>query len=165
MGLSWEESYLGQMRTLAGDDRTLVMIGARAVVRDPDGRVLLIKRSDNGHWAYPAGAMELGETIAECAVRELREEAGLNATALTLAGIYSNVDNIHTPNIFGHTYQFISVVFRIDAYDGELVRVTDETTDAVFYPIDALPDGLSPSVARTLKDLEAFEVSGQPFVY
>jgi ADP-ribose pyrophosphatase YjhB (NUDIX family) len=157
MGLSWEESYLGGLRILAGDDRTLIVVGARCVLRDADGRVLLIKRSDNGAWAYPAGTMELGESISDCAIREVREETGLIATALTLIGIYSNVEHVNTPNMFGHKYQFISVVFRIDAYEGELVRETDETTDAVFYPVDALPEGLSNSVVRTLKDLEAFE--------
>jgi ADP-ribose pyrophosphatase YjhB (NUDIX family) len=164
MGLSWEESYLGQIRTLAGDDRVLIVVGARCVLRDADGRVLLIKRSDNGVWAFPAGTMELGESISECAVREVREETGLNATEVTLIGIYSNADQISIPNMFGHRYQFISVVFRVDAYDGELVRVTDETTDAAYYPVDALPEGVSASVARTLKDLEGFERSNRPIV-
>jgi 8-oxo-dGTP pyrophosphatase MutT (NUDIX family) len=50
---------MGQLRILAGDERTLILVGARCVVRDGDGRVLLIKRSDNGEWALPAGSMEL----------------------------------------------------------------------------------------------------------
>jgi hypothetical protein len=66
--ISWAESYLGQLRALAGD-RTLMFVGARCVVRDADDRVLLIQRSDNGLWALPAGAMELGESIAGCAAR------------------------------------------------------------------------------------------------
>ena len=65
MASSWEESYLGQIRTLAGAERTLIVIGARNIVRDDQGRVLLIKRSDNGYWAFPAGTMELGESISE----------------------------------------------------------------------------------------------------
>ncbi len=161
MGLSWEESYLGQIRTLAGDDRTLIVVGARCVLRDADGRVLLIKRSDNGLWAYPAGTMELGESISDCAIREVREETGLIATAVTLIGINSNVDHVGTPNMYGHKYQFISVVFRVDAYSGELVRVTDETTDAAFYPVDGLPEVLGDSVRRTLKDLEIFEATNR----
>ncbi len=164
MGLSWEESYLGGLRTLAGSDRQLIAIGARCVLRDADGRVLLIKRSDNGIWAFPAGTMELGETIAECAAREVWEETGLTATALTLIGIHSNVEFINTPNMYGHRYQFISVVFRVDAYEGDLVRVTDETTDAAFYPVDAFPEQLSGSVVRTLKDLESFQATNQTVV-
>ncbi|HEY1487350.1 MAG TPA: NUDIX domain-containing protein [Micromonosporaceae bacterium] len=160
MASSWEESYLGQIRTLAGDERTLIVIGARNIVRDDQGRVLLIKRSDNGFWAFPAGTMELGESISECAVREVFEETGLNARAVTLVGIYSNVEHVGTPNMFGHKYQFITVVFRVDAYDGELVRVTDETTDAAFYRPEDLPEPLSDSIRRTLDDLEAFEKTG-----
>jgi ADP-ribose pyrophosphatase YjhB (NUDIX family) len=159
MGLSWEESYLGQIRTLAGDDRTLIMLGARCILRDPAGRVLLIKRSDNGLWAMPAGAMELGETISDCARREVLEETGLTAHDVTLFGVYSNVENATTPNMYGHKYQFVSMAFRVESYDGELLRATDETTDAAFYAPDEFPETLSGSVRRTLKDLERFESS------
>src|SRR5436190_23625475 len=89
MALSWDESYVGQLRALAGPERTLITMGARSVLRDADGRVLLIKRSDNGLWAYPAGTMELGETMRECAVREVLEETGLVARAVTPFGLYT----------------------------------------------------------------------------
>ena len=79
---SWAESYMGQLRTLAGDQHTLMLLGAGCVVRDEAGRVLLVKRSDNGAWALPAGSMELGETMRECAIREVREETGLVPLAM-----------------------------------------------------------------------------------
>jgi ADP-ribose pyrophosphatase YjhB (NUDIX family) len=161
MGLSWEDSYLGQLRTLAGNDRVLIIVGARCLVRDDQGRILLIKRADNGRWALPAGTMELGETISECATRELWEETGLQTRALTLIGIDSNVGQSHTPNMFGHAYQHIAVAFRIDEYEGALLRTTDETTDAAFYPTDALPADVSGSVGRTLADLAVFERTGR----
>jgi 8-oxo-dGTP pyrophosphatase MutT (NUDIX family) len=66
VSVAWDESYQGQLRALAGDDRPLLFIGARCVVVDEDDRVLLIRRADNGEWALPAGAMELGESIGEC---------------------------------------------------------------------------------------------------
>jgi ADP-ribose pyrophosphatase YjhB (NUDIX family) len=157
--ISWAESYVGQLRALAGD-RTLMFVGARAVVRDPAGRVLLIERSDNGHWAMPAGAMELGESIADCARREVSEETGLRATAVTPFAFYTGPDRTVT-NMYGHTYQIFTIAFRVDGWDGELVTVTDETTDAVFYPPGDFPAPISPSVAETLDDLAAFERTGQ----
>jgi ADP-ribose pyrophosphatase YjhB (NUDIX family) len=158
-GIPWADSYLGQLRALAGE-RTLLFVGARAVVRDDTGRMLLIRRADNGHWAVPAGAMELGESIADCAARELFEETGLRATALTPYALYTGPASTHT-NMYGDTYQLFIVAFRIDAWSGELLTVTDETTDAGFYAPGEMPEPLAPSVRETLKDLSWYEDTGQ----
>ncbi|SCF02451.1 ADP-ribose pyrophosphatase YjhB, NUDIX family [Micromonospora haikouensis] len=155
MSISWADSYVGQLRALAGD-RTLMFVGARAVVRDSAGRVLLIRRSDNGQWAMPAGAMELGESIADCAVREVREETGLRALRVGAFALYTGPDRI-TTNMYGHTYQVFTVAFRVEDWDGELVRATDETTDAGFFHRDRFPAPLSASVTETLADLDVFE--------
>ena len=56
----FEESYLGQVRKLVGNKK-IIVTGARAVVQDPEGRILLIRRRDNRKWAMPAGAQELDE--------------------------------------------------------------------------------------------------------
>jgi ADP-ribose pyrophosphatase YjhB (NUDIX family) len=157
--LSWAESYLGQLRALAGD-RTLLFVGARAVVRDEAGRLLLIRRSDNGMWALPAGAMELGESIADCAVREVREETGLAALRTTPFAIYSGAAYTFT-NMYGDTYQLFMTAFRVDEWDGELVKETDETIDAGFFARDELPSEPSRVLAETLADLASFERTGQ----
>jgi 8-oxo-dGTP pyrophosphatase MutT (NUDIX family) len=158
-GISWAESYLGQLRALAGE-RTLLFVGARALVRDEHGRVLLIKRSDNGHWAVPAGAMELGESIADCGIRELYEETGLSAASMTPYALYTGPAYTFT-NMYTHTYQLFIVAFRVDGWSGQLQRVTDETTDARFFGADELPSTLSPVVHETLADLAAYERTGQ----
>ena len=80
MALTWAESYLGKVRASVGDTDTLLFVGARGVILDDQGRLLLIQRSDNHRWAIPAGAMELGESMEECAIREVWEETGLRAT-------------------------------------------------------------------------------------
>ena len=159
VSLSWAESYMGQLRILAGDERTLILVGAGGVVRDEAGRVLLIKRADTGSWALPAGSMELGETLRECAIREVREETGLIAHTVTPFALYSRPKG--EPNMFGHVYQPITLACRVDEYEGTLARVTDETTDAAFFPVDALPDRTRPSVTRALADLARFEATGE----
>jgi len=159
VSLSWAESYMGQLRILAGDERTLILVGARCVVRDGDGRVLLIKRSDNGEWALPAGSMELDETMRECAIREVLEETGLVARAVTPFALYSKLSL--APNMFGHRYQLLSLGCRVDGYSGTLERVTDETTDTGFFATDAFPDGTRSSVHRALADLARFEATGE----
>jgi ADP-ribose pyrophosphatase YjhB (NUDIX family) len=150
---------MGQLRTLAGDERTLILVGARCVLRDSSGAILLIQRSDNGVWAMPAGTMELGESLRECAIREVREETGLVAHGVTPFAIYSQPDL--KPNVWGHVYQMITLGCRIDGYEGTLARVTDETTDAGFFTADALPEVIAPSVARALADLARFDATGE----
>jgi len=160
VSVAWDESYQGQLRALAGDDRPLLFIGARCVVIDGDDRVLLIRRTDNGEWALPAGAMELGESIGECAARELLEETGLAATSLEPFAFYSGAQFTGT-NMYGHTYQVFSTAFWIRSWTGEVARVTDETTDATFYPLDRLPGGLARSVAETVDDFVGFRRTGR----
>jgi 8-oxo-dGTP pyrophosphatase MutT (NUDIX family) len=130
------------------------------VVRDDVGRVLLIRRSDNGYWALPAGAMELGESIAEAAAREVFEETGLKASALTPFGMYTGAAYTHT-NMYGDTYQLHVTAFRVDAWEGDLLTETAETTGAGFFPLDELPEPLSGSVPETLADLATFEATGR----
>ncbi|WP_173083829.1 NUDIX domain-containing protein [Phytohabitans rumicis] len=137
-----------------------MFVGARGLVLDDSGRVLLIKRADNGVWAMPAGAMELGESIADCAVREVHEETGLQAAAVTPFAFYTGPGYTFT-NMYADTYQLFVVAFRIDRWAGELARVTDETTDAGFFAHDEMPTPLSRTVVETLADLASFERTGQ----
>jgi len=158
-GISWADSYLGQLRALVGQ-RPLLFVGARAVARDDAGRLLLIQRADNGHWAVPAGAMELGESIADCAARELSEETGLRAAGLTPFGLYTGPATLHT-NMYGDTYQLFIVAFRVDGWTGTLLTETEESTDAGFFALDALPAPLAVSVRESLADLTEYERTGQ----
>src|SRR5690348_14924454 len=136
---------MGKVRASVGDDEVLLFVGARVVLRDRRGHVVLIQRADNGYWSLPAGAMEIGESIAEAAARELREETGLTATGLTPFASYTGPEYTGT-NQWGHTYQLHTTAFRVDAWTGDLVTRTDETTDARFFPPGELPEPVSGSV-------------------
>ena len=59
------------------------------VVTNEVGDVLLIRRTDNGSWALPGGAVDLGESVAQAAVRETREETGIDCTITGVVRIYS----------------------------------------------------------------------------
>ena len=65
-------------------------VGCDVFLPDPAGRVLLIRRRDNGFWALPGGCQDLGETPAECARRECREETGLEVQITRLLGVFSS---------------------------------------------------------------------------
>ncbi len=63
---------------------------AVAVVAREDGAVLLIRRTDNGNWALPGGAIEMNESIADAAIRETFEETGIQVEVTGLLGVYSD---------------------------------------------------------------------------
>jgi len=105
-----------------------VVPAVTAVVRDPEGRVLLIHRTDNDRWALPGGVVELGESVAETAVREVREETGIEIEVLGLVGVYSDPKHvIEYEN--GEIRQQFSICFQARPLGGTL-RPSDESTEA-----------------------------------
>jgi 8-oxo-dGTP pyrophosphatase MutT (NUDIX family) len=158
VALTWAESYLGKVRASVGDVDTIFFVGARTVVLDEQGRLLLIQRSDNHRWAIPAGAMELGESMEDCAIRELWEETGLRATSLTPYAFYTAYTYT---NDYGHTYQQVLMSFVVHTWEGELLRETDESVDAGWFALDELPGPKSFVIDEALADLETFTTSGR----
>jgi ADP-ribose pyrophosphatase YjhB (NUDIX family) len=63
---------------------------ASAVVVDQAGKLILQRRADNDLWALPGGAMEIGESVAEAVVREVREETGLDVRPEYVIGVYTD---------------------------------------------------------------------------
>ncbi len=152
---SYEESYLSQVRKLI-DKQELIITAARAVIRDQEGRILFIRRRDNGLWAMPAGGQELGESILDCLKREVKEESGLDVILATPMAIYSQVSIV---TVSGDPYQFFLVQFLVDEWSGELVTETDETVDARFLDLDELPENIPDSYHEVLKDLQEYDGS------
>ncbi|MGW4461784.1 NUDIX hydrolase [Micromonospora sp. NPDC004704] len=72
---------------------TLVPACGVLAVND-QGAILLQRRRDTGQWALPMGKMEIGETPSECAVRETREETGVDVEVTGILGIYSDPGHI-----------------------------------------------------------------------
>lgn len=63
-----------------------------AIYDQTSEKLLLVRRRDNSAWCLPGGAMDAGESVAECCIREVWEETGLRVKITNLAGIYSNPD-------------------------------------------------------------------------
>ena len=104
------QDQIAQVRPFIGNDR-LIGVGASAVVVRQDGRILMVQRSDNGLWFFPAGYADLGETVAHTAVREVWEETNLHIVPEHIIGVYSSPLFHHTyPN--GHEVKNVRVLFR-----------------------------------------------------
>lgn len=104
---------------------------------DEAGRVLLQKREDSNKWGFPGGAIELGETPEEAAIRELKEETGLDVAIDSLIGIYTDSD-MKYPN--GDNAQSIAIVYKLKALSGELICDNKETVDLKYFDVDKLPE-------------------------
>lgn len=100
-----------------------------AAVFDEAGRVLMTRRSDNGRWCLPSGALDTGESVAEACAREVREETGLEVAITRLLGVYSSPHQVFVyPD---NTWHIVELLFAASVAGGAL-RVTEETTDARF---------------------------------
>ena len=75
----------------------LVWPTAYAAIFDDQRRLLLLRRGDDGSWAFPAGALDTGESLARTAQREALEETGLRVTPTRMLGVYSG-HQLHYPN-------------------------------------------------------------------
>lgn len=67
-------------------------VSVTGIVTRDDGRVLVIKRADDGRWVPPGGVLELEETPQQCCAREVREETGYEVEVGSLTGVYKNMN-------------------------------------------------------------------------
>ena len=99
-----------------------------AVLNDV-GELLLIRRSDNDNWALPGGAIDIGETLAQAAVRETREESGIECEVTGLSGIYTDPGHVILYTSDGEVRQEFSIVLFARAVGGTLTT-SSETSEA-----------------------------------
>ncbi|MDF0531722.1 NUDIX domain-containing protein [Tsukamurella sp. 8F] len=127
--------YIRTIRRKIGTD-LLWLPGVAAVVVDDEGRVLLGKRSDFGHWASPAGVLEPGEQPADAILREITEETGVTARIVDLVSVRTD-DVVTYPN--GDVSQYLSILFLCRYVSGEARVADDESTEVAWFDAGDLP--------------------------
>jgi 8-oxo-dGTP pyrophosphatase MutT (NUDIX family) len=80
------------------------------IVANDKGKILMIHRTDNGNWALPGGAVDLGESVAQAAIRETLEESGIECVITGIAGIYSDPRHVILYTSNGEVRQEFSIV-------------------------------------------------------
>ena len=116
-------------------------VGDGAVI-DDEGRILLIRRADNGLWAMPGGALEVGETPAEGVLREVLEETGVRAEAVSLIGVFDS--RLCGTVSRHHLYQFVFLCRPLDGHEAAPPTHALEVLGAEWFAEDALPPNLDP---------------------
>jgi 8-oxo-dGTP pyrophosphatase MutT (NUDIX family) len=148
--MSLEQAYGGMATSLR--------VSATAFIRDDGRRVLLQQRSDNGFWNLPGGGLELGESVAQACVREVREEMGLEVEIVRLIGVYSapEITTMSYPD--GRVIQYITSLFECHVIGGKL-ELDSESLALDWFDPQKLPEPFSPNHVIRLQDALAGQVA------
>jgi 8-oxo-dGTP pyrophosphatase MutT (NUDIX family) len=143
--------YVAALRERIGN--ALLLLPAAAVIpKDDDGRILLVRQSQHDKWETIGGTVEPDESPFEAAVREAKEEAGIDVE-ISLLTVLGGPDYVTTyPN--GDRCQYVSSVFDARIVGGVPTPDGDETSDVVWFAPDELADAdLGPFCRATLREL------------
>ena len=145
--------YIKDLRKVIGHD-LIIGVGCGLLLENEKGELLLQKRSDNGQWCIPGGALEPHETYIEAVKREIREEVGINVLNPELFGLYSGEDRvIHYPN--DDIVYSLAVIFRATKYEGVISDEDSEVLEHRFFGRNEIPEELFYPDARPIRDWAA----------
>ncbi|MDX1413591.1 MAG: NUDIX hydrolase N-terminal domain-containing protein [Candidatus Promineifilaceae bacterium] len=131
-------------------------------VIDAHGRILLIKRADNKKWAMPGGALEVGETAAEGAVRETVEETGIKCRINALVGVFDS--RFCGSTTAHHLYHFTFLASPVTTVDLGNGSHNHEIVDLAWFAGDDLPPGIDPGhVSRIPEAYRVWRGDERPF--
>ena len=108
-----------------------------------DGNILLTKREDFETWVLPSAGVEAGESLAQAAIRETKEETGLDVQLTRLVGVYSRLDS------WSLSYM---ILFAAKPVGGNIKPQEGETIAVEWFAFDDLPSPISLGHSRRIND-------------
>lgn len=107
-----------------------------------DGQVLLVRQSyGKRYWSLPGGSMEHGESVEQAAVREAKEETGLDVRLTRLVGVYSKP-----------AQNALAVCFEAEVVGGSIQEATDEIVECGYFRPEALPEPIRGHLRERIAD-------------
>ena len=125
--------YIKSIRGKLGPQK--ILLNCAGAVIERDGKILLQRRSDNGGWGLPGGLLELEETYAQAALREVREETGLDCRLTAFLGLYHNYDMMWSNGDRAHT---LGAIYTAEIVGGAL-RTDEESLELRFFSREEMP--------------------------
>lgn len=123
--------YIKSLRAHLGN-ALLILPSVSAHVFDDDGKLLLVRTSDDGAWTTPGGFVEPHEAPSDGVIREVWEETGLLVQPLAVTGVFGGPScRVAYPN--GDLVQYTITAWRCRMLSGELHGTSDETAGAAFF--------------------------------
>ena len=160
----WYESGLKTVRTdyahetLMPDANSMRPAAAVAII--DDDRILMLKRMDNGKWTLPGGTMELNESLIDCAVREVREETGLNVKVTDVIGTYTDPD-IRIEYSDGEVRREFTIVYYGIASNSDVI-IDDESSTYAWIPVSEVERyPMAKSQQKRVRDVLRFYKTGE----
>jgi len=145
--------YIKEMRKIVGH-KPIMLCACGCLIFNEKGQVLLQKRSDDNLWGNPGGTMELGETIYETIIREIKEETNLEIKAenLKIFNIYSGEEQHHIYPNKDEVY-FVNIIFETNKYYDE-IKSDSESIELKFFDISKIPSNITKPFESVLRDLK-----------
>lgn len=126
--------YIKMIRSAIGSQKIILNAAGGVIARE--GKILLQRRSDNGKWGLVGGILEMNETYREGALREMREETGLEVQLDGFLGIFHNHDMIWANGDRAHV---IGAYYVASIVSGE-PRTDEESLELRFFGENELPE-------------------------
>jgi 8-oxo-dGTP diphosphatase len=126
---------------------------ATAIIPFPPGKILLIKRATvpfKDYWALPGGRLDLGETVEQTVIREVKEETGLDVAVICKVGEY------HEQGVQGGVeYDYYPACFLVKIVGGEIKKQESEIEEIQLFSLSKLPEVLAFEHAKMIEDFVA----------
>ena len=144
-------SYISKLREYVGH-APIMTTSVTCIIWDKEKGILFEKRTDNGMWCVPGGAIEMGESLEDALFREVKEETSLEIRHPKLLDVQANVHIIY-PN--QDEVYYTDVMYLVTEYSGSLGHDT-ESTELQWFPLDQLPEDIIPTQKEFLKRIYEF---------
>ncbi len=126
--------YIHDLRAIIGPRKIILNCAGALIIRD--GKILFQRRTDNGKWGLIGGLLELNETYEQAALREIREETGLEVRLDSFLGIFHNHHMVWGN---GDTAHVLSAMYTASILKGE-PRIDEESYELRFFGRDEIPE-------------------------
>ncbi len=126
--------YIHDLRKIIGPRKIILNCSGALIIRD--NQILCQRRADNGKWGLIGGLLEMNETYEQAALREIREETGLEVKLDSFLGIFHNHNMVWSNGDAAHV---LSAMFTASIVSGE-PRIDEESYELRFFGKDDMPE-------------------------